>query len=231
MHNWEGMPLEDRRHDDDAAESPDSGPRVDLDARFAGIDLADVMLRFMPYALGRTGSKERAREAVQAAIAACMDPSRSLWDPQRNPNFYAYFFGVLKGSISNTFETDQARRRYERKAGKAIAMVRGDTAPSPEDARAEGERRDAVESRNERRVDDARRELAGDAEALSLLDAMLHCEKPADQADHLGWTAPDVYRVKKRVLRAVERVRDRERDAGRGADDAATDDDYDEEKP
>jgi hypothetical protein len=199
--------------------------------RLVAIDWVGVRARFLPYALKLTRNKKAADEALQDAQCACADPARSLWHPSIEPVFEKYFFWVLKRVTLHRIDSEAARREYEEEGAKAIATIHGDTAPTPEATHLEHTSEAREDARNERRIDDARRELAGDAEALSLLDAMLHCEKPADQADHLGWTAPDVYRVKKRVLRAVERVRDRERDAGRGADDAATDDDYDEEKP
>jgi hypothetical protein len=121
---------------------------------------------------------------------------------------------IMKGMLGNE-RKGRKRRGDERWLGGAVEASRG--------LRRTPEQEASTRERKERCFARAREELAGDAEALELVDEILKDHlTAAEQAEGLGWNYERVRRVRKRVDRVFEAIAEEQEegpDSARGWDD------------
>ena len=109
---------------------------------------------------------------------------------------------IMKGNLANQRRAAK-RRGSERWLGAAAETTRG--------LRRTPEQLAATRERKERLFERLREELAGDADALALVDETLQDRTtPAEQVEALGWEIGRVRNARKRLSRALEIVQEEE---------------------
>ncbi len=154
------------------------------------------------YAYRLTQNLPDAKELAQDGMTAAIDPQRSPWDPDRQPNLLLHIGSVMNSLVANG---RRAAGRHPFTPYDPHKDERADPAPTPEEQLLNAE----VLAEFDRRLEELRARLTGDGLALGVLD--LHCESvdaAAEQASRLGCDVMDVYRARERLTYHAKQVKE-----------------------
>jgi DNA-directed RNA polymerase specialized sigma24 family protein len=162
--------------------------------------------RALAYALTLTKSPPRAEDLVQSAMAAALDPDRSLWDPSVHPDLASHLCNLVLSRHGNESKSYRLKKASHRITDDIAARAADPGDPEKHVLRgeqeAEGDARDRA----------LRARVAKDALVGLLLDHDASGERTSTaRALEAGYTLDDIELARARLKRHIQAVvRERE---------------------
>jgi DNA-directed RNA polymerase specialized sigma24 family protein len=163
-----------------------------LPSELASVDFGALRARVLLVASRIIRKADDAEEMTQRAIATLFNPDHAPWDGKKD------LFLFVCDRLSNEWANERQRRRVRRNT-TVDEHIEERGAPSSR----RPERLVEAKEHQEKCLAALRDELAGDTEALGVLDQMaLGVDEPADQARALGVPVEEIYNANRRIDRA-----------------------------
>ncbi len=180
-------------------------PKTRLQAALERVDLPRICAQLVRYASRRAGSRDLGRELAQKTLADAIDPDRSPWDPDRDPDLAYHLIGRVNGALA--IERKKERLREHPTVVSAIEDRFQRPPPTPEAALVHHETRE--HGARLWRALCASFEADGDALGRKVLDQYADGnEDAAGQAHALRVDVRDVYDARRRIARRARALRD-----------------------
>jgi DNA-directed RNA polymerase specialized sigma24 family protein len=160
----------------------------------AGLDLGKLRAKVLVFALTATKNETEAEDGTDHALMALFAPKHEPWDPKAK-DLYLWLCDRVRDYLHN--ERKRRRRRQDAVLDEKVE----DTSAAPSSRRTE--RLVEAKQEQEKCLAALREALAGDTEALGVLDQMARgVDEPADQARALGVPVERIYNANRRIDRA-----------------------------
>jgi DNA-directed RNA polymerase specialized sigma24 family protein len=194
-------------------DSPESRRRAAL----AKLDVGRVYAQISKYARYRARSQDRGAELAQRVFAEAVDPERSHWDPERDPDLARFLVGRVNGALAA--ERKKRRVRADPRAVASIEARYYGAELGPDEQMEERQRAThtaaMLRAAFEGYGDELERKVLEQYE-----DGVLTA---AEQARALGVDIGDVYRARRRIARHVRMLQDADRELDEPAERDARD--------
>jgi hypothetical protein len=174
-------------------DAPSAELRAAQRAALRLVDWSNVLPRIELFALSRRVPPWQAAEITQN-VAGSLFEGETMWDPAKQPDVVLFMIGAVRNAVQLARKSHANARRVPLKALDSKRASVSDDATTREARAAE-------------MVDLLRVALAGDAEALGVLDLTIEgIGKSAEQAARLGVPVGKVYDAKDRIKRHGKRI-------------------------
>jgi hypothetical protein len=144
--------------------------------------------------LGRGAQQSDAEELAQEALRRFLDPNYAGWDRSVEPDLLRHLGSIVNGLVSNRVQ--RAKRRQD------VTLDNADLV-----AHENSDSRLVAADHVRHLVLRIRAALEDDPQAERVFELMLDgVDRPAEQATELGIPASDLYKIRRRLLAAIENI-------------------------